>query len=94
MTIKFDTAEDEDGEKVRRASIKGLLKKDPEEAVRPVTFKELLRLNVPDWPFVLVGVLFSGALGTFFPIISILFSNILSVCECLLSLNYVYTTSS
>ena len=81
MTIKFDTAEDEDGEKGRRASIKGLLKKDT-EVVPPVTFRQLLALNLPDWPFVAVGVILSGVLGTFFPVISILFSNILKVCTC------------
>ena len=82
VTIKFDVEEDEEGEKVRRASIKGLLKKDTEEPVLPVTFRELLSLNAPDWPFVVVGVLFSFVQGTFFPVISVLFSNILRVWNC------------
>ena len=44
-----------------------------------VTFKELLKLNLPDWYLVVSGVLASAILGALFPVMSILFSGILEV---------------
>ena len=49
------------------------------EGVPDVSFKELIKLNFPDWHFVLVGVFFSAVIGALFPTISILFSEVIRV---------------
>ena len=57
-------------------------KLDPLDVTGPpaeVTFRELLKLNLPDWYLVVLGILASGIFGALFPIISILFSDILQV---------------
>lgn len=46
---------------------------------RPVSFKELLKLNVPDWPLVLIGVILSAIIGCLFPLMAVLFSEVLRV---------------
>lgn len=46
---------------------------------KPVTFRELLKLNLPDWPLVLIGVIMSAIIGVLFPLQAILFSDILRV---------------
>ena len=50
-----------------------------EDPLVQVTFRELLRLNKPDWYLVVVGVVSSGLIGALFPVMSILFSNVLEV---------------
>ena len=49
------------------------------EGIQEVSFKELLKLNLPDWYFVLIGIIFSAIIGALFPLISILFSEVLRV---------------
>ena len=44
-----------------------------------VSFSQLLKLNKPDWVLVLIGVLFSALIGCLFPIVSLLFSEVLRV---------------
>ena len=44
-----------------------------------VKFKELLKLNRPDWPLVTVGIIVSGLVGALFPLMAILFSEMLEV---------------
>ena len=44
-----------------------------------MSFAELLKLNKPDWLLVLVGVIGSAVLGILFPLLAILFSNVLAV---------------
>ena len=46
---------------------------------RKVSFKELLKLNLPDWPLVLIGVILSALIGCLFPLMAILFSEVLRV---------------
>lgn len=54
-------------------------KKEEKKAVPEVPFKELLKLNAPDWIFVLIGIIFSTANGTIFPLIAVPSSEILKV---------------
>ena len=42
-------------------------------------FLELIKLNFPDWPFVLMGIILSAIVGCLFPLMSILFSELLEV---------------
>lgn len=50
------------------------------EKLPKVPFKELLKLNRPDWLFVLMGVICSAIIGCLFPLMAILFSDVLEVC--------------
>ena len=50
-----------------------------EEGIQKVSFKELIKLNFPDWHFVLVGIFFSAVIGALFPLMAILFSEVLRV---------------
>ena len=45
-----------------------------------VKFKDLLKLNAPDWHLVTTGIIMSTAVGCLFPLMSILFSEMLEVC--------------
>ena len=47
-----------------------------------VKFKDLLKLNAPDWHLVTTGIIMSTAVGCLFPLMSILFSQMLEVCVC------------
>ena len=47
--------------------------------LRDISFLELLRLNKPDWPIVLLGVVASAVIGTLFPIMAPHFSEVLRV---------------
>ena len=78
--VKFDV---EQGElprhrRPRWGKSKGQRKLE-EEGIQEVPFKELIKLNLPDWHFVLVGVIFSAIIGALFPLISILFSEVIRV---------------
>lgn len=55
------------------------------EKVQRVPFTQLLKLNKPDWLLVLIGVLCSAVIGCLFPLMAILFSEVLRVshlCDC------------
>ena len=45
-----------------------------------VKWKDLMKLNVPDWPLVTTGIVTSCLVGCLFPLMSILFSEMLEVC--------------
>ena len=49
------------------------------ENVPDVSYLQLLKLNKPDWILVVIGVFFSAVIGCLFPVISILFSEVLRV---------------
>ena len=49
------------------------------EEINKLSWKELYKLNLPDWYWVLFGVIGSAILGAFYPLLSILFSEILRV---------------
>lgn len=44
-----------------------------------VKFKDLLKLNAPDWPLVTVGILASALVGATYPSVSLFFSEMLKV---------------
>lgn len=44
-----------------------------------ISFVDLLKLNQPDWFFVLVGIVCSALIGCLFPLIAIPFSEVLRV---------------
>ena len=50
-----------------------------EEEVSKIRWQELFKLNIPDLPFVLVGVIGSAIIGSLFPLMAILFSDVLEV---------------
>lgn len=54
-------------------------KKKKDQDVPEVSFLELLKLNKPDWYIVLVGVIGAAIMGCLFPLMSIIFSDVLRV---------------
>jgi len=56
-------------------------KEDDDFKPPPVSFLDLLKLNIPDWYFVLLGIIFSAIIGCLFPLMAILFSEALRVGE-------------
>ena len=51
------------------------------EELPKVSFLQLLKLNRPDWLLVLIGVIGSAIIGCLFPLMAILFSEVLNVSE-------------
>ena len=49
------------------------------EGIQELSFKELIKLNFPDWYFVLIGIVCSAIIGALFPLMAILFSEVLRV---------------
>ena len=78
--VKFDV---EEGEFPRRRKSKWgkskCQRKLEEEGIQEVPFKEFIKLNLPDWHFVLIGIICSAIIGALFPLMSILFSEVLRV---------------
>ena len=50
-----------------------------EDPVIEVKFKELLKLNKPDWYLVVPGVIFTGIQGAMYVVLAVLFSEIINV---------------
>lgn len=48
-----------------------------------VSLAQLLKLNQPDWYIVLVGIVFSAAMGCMFPVLAIFLGDVLRVCAVL-----------
>ena len=62
---------------------RGSVSDDSKRKVTRTSFMELLKLNRPDWLFVLVDVVCSAFIGCLFPLIAIPFSEVLRVSsEC------------
>ena len=55
------------------------IKAADEDELPKLTTLDLLKLNKPDWPLVLVGVIASAIIGAVFPVISLLFGDVLGV---------------
>ncbi len=49
------------------------------QAAWEVSFRELLALNKPDWPLIVIGVIMSAIVGVLFPLMAVLFSEVLRV---------------
>ena len=52
-----------------------------EEPLKPIPFKDLIKLNVPDWFLVIPGIVCAAGLGIMFPLMAILFSGFLEVMQ-------------
>ena len=50
-----------------------------DENAPPVSFLKVLRLNLPEWPYILVGLICAAINGAIQPLFSILFSKIVAV---------------
>lgn len=50
-----------------------------EEDAPPVSFFKVLRLNLPEWPYILVGLICATINGAIQPLFAILFSKIVAV---------------
>ena len=72
---------DSAGPRKRSSSIAKIIrrKKKKDHNVPKVSFLELLKLNQPDWYIVLVGVIGSAVMGCLFPLMSLIFSDVLRV---------------
>lgn len=63
----------------RRRSAEKVEINNDEDPLVEVKFKELLKLNGPDWYLVVPGIIFAGIQGAMFPLMAILFSDVLGV---------------
>ena len=57
-----------------------------------VKFKELLKLNKPDWYLVVPGVIFTGILGVMYVVLAVLFSEIINVSLFFTVITLYYST--
>ena len=84
MTFEEEEVEEEEEEGLSTRKRRSLLsrrqrKRKEKESLPPVSFLELLKLNIPDWYLVLIGIICSALFGCLFPLMSILFSEVLRV---------------
>ena len=63
----------------RRRSAEKVETDSDEDPLVEIKFTELLKLNRPDWYLVVPGVIFAGIQGAMFPLMAILFSDVLGV---------------
>ena len=82
--VRFDDSAQVEGDiglRGRKGSVLSKLIKKRKKAddLPKLSFLDLLKMNQPDWPFVVVGVACSGLIGALFPFMSILFSEALRV---------------
>jgi hypothetical protein len=61
-----------------------------EEAPPPVSMMMILKKNMPEWPFIVLGSLGSIVIGCAMPIFGVLFGDILGVSKCNGSMSYNY----
>ena len=78
-----EVRDEESGEvHIRRSTLTKMLgrrHRTKKEQLPKVSFMQLLRLNKPDWLLVLIGVICSAIIGCLFPLMAILFSEVLAV---------------
>ena len=60
-----------------------------EDPLVQVKFKELLKLDIPDWYLVIPGIIFTGIQGVAYVVLAVLFSEMLDV-----SLFFIFTVST
>ena len=76
--------EEEGDTRIRHSTMTKMLRRrhrTKKEKLPKVPFTQLLKLNKPDWLFVLIGVVCSAVIGCLFPLMAILFSSVLGVCD-------------
>ena len=61
----------------------GVIDVSPPAKLQRVSFAQLLKLNKPDWYLVLIGIVFSAAMGCLFPLMATFFGDVLGVCTTL-----------
>ena len=69
----------------RRSTMTKMLRRrhrTKKEKLPTVPFRELLKLNKPDWHLVLLGVICSAIIGCLFPLMAVLFRDVLAVSPC------------
>ncbi|KAK1895893.1 ATP-dependent translocase ABCB1 [Dissostichus eleginoides] len=54
-------------------------KLEEDENIPPVSFFKIMRLNIPEWPYILVGTICAIINGVMQPLFAIIFSNIITV---------------
>lgn len=59
---------------------------DPEERVEPAPIARILKYNRSEWPYLLMGSLGAAINGSVNPIYALLFSQVLGVRQCRVSL--------
>ena len=80
--MEDDQDEEVSGTHIKNSTVKKMLgrrHRTKTEKVQKIPFTQLLKLNKPDWPLVVVGVLCSAVIGCLFPLMAILFSEVLRV---------------
>ena len=73
-----------------RRSIKYRHMSEKEKELPQLSFWELLKLNKPDWYFVVIGITMSALIAAMYPLLSIAFSEVLRVC---IRLEQLYITT-
>uniref|UniRef100_A0A3B4T8A9 ATP-binding cassette, sub-family B (MDR/TAP), member 4 n=1 Tax=Seriola dumerili TaxID=41447 RepID=A0A3B4T8A9_SERDU len=69
-----------EGEKEEKEKVKyGEDKIEEEENVPPVSFLKVMRLNIPEWPYILVGTICAVINGAMQPLFAVIFSKIITV---------------
>uniref|UniRef100_A0A667Z073 ATP-binding cassette, sub-family B (MDR/TAP), member 4 n=1 Tax=Myripristis murdjan TaxID=586833 RepID=A0A667Z073_9TELE len=75
----FIGSEGEPGEKGKEVEEDDKDKTNEEEKAPPVSFLEVLRLNLPEWHYIVVGVICATINGAMQPVFAIIFSKIIAV---------------
>ncbi|XP_023256533.1 multidrug resistance protein 1 [Seriola lalandi dorsalis] len=69
-----------EGEKEEKEKVKyGEDKIEEEENVPPVSFLKVMRLNIPEWPYIVVGTICAVINGAMQPLFAVIFSKIITV---------------
>ena len=61
--------------------MRGKKNDEDDKLLPPVPVKELIKLNLPDWHLVLVGVIAAGLVGALFPSLAVVLTGALGVSE-------------
>ena len=88
LTIENGLAVKTEGKTLHRltrgfAKLRGKKKDEDAEDIPPVPFKDMLKLNLPDWYLVIPGVVAAALIGVMFPALAVLLSGALGVSGCL-----------
>ena len=73
------------------AKLRGKKKDEDAEDIPPVPFKDMLKLNLPDWYLVIPGVVSASLIGVMFPALAVLLSGALGVSGCMCVYMYIQT---
>lgn len=56
-------------------------KESVDDEVYPVTIRKIVKLNTPEWPYLLMGCISALVVGASFPVFAILFGEVYGVCS-------------